>query len=149
MRRPSPKRQHRLKRTSNGTILGLSGNVPIQPPVLGSNKHTPHEGESRGITTTNLQHRHNNDYKPVQPIITKPKFSKAVIQAISVKLQSLTAEVKKRRLQHVAKVYQASPSMVSLIIVIAGRRRIPLYGPARRQRARIGQASDLILKTHT
>ena len=36
----------------NGTILGLSGNVPIQPPVLGSNKHTPHEGESRDITTT-------------------------------------------------------------------------------------------------
>src|SRR6185437_7383564 len=32
-------------------ILGLSGNVPIQPPVLGSNKHTPHDGESRDITT--------------------------------------------------------------------------------------------------
>ena len=45
-------RQHRLKRTSNGTILGLSGNIPIQPPVLGSNKHTPHEDESRDITTT-------------------------------------------------------------------------------------------------
>ena len=44
----------RLKHTSNGTILGLSGNVPIQPPVLGSNKHTPHEGESRDITTTIL-----------------------------------------------------------------------------------------------
>ena len=42
------------QRTSNGTILGLSGNVPIQPPVLGSNKHTPHEGESRDITTTNF-----------------------------------------------------------------------------------------------
>ena len=33
-------RQYRLKRTSNGTIIGLSGNVPIQPPVLGSNKPT-------------------------------------------------------------------------------------------------------------
>ena len=40
--------------------------------------------------------------------------------------------IKPRRLQHVAKVYQASPSMVSLIMVIAGRRRIPLYGPTRR-----------------
>ena len=28
----------------------LSGNVSIQPPDLGSNKHTPHEGESRDIT---------------------------------------------------------------------------------------------------
>ena len=60
-----------------------------------------------------------------------------------------TAEDETRRLQHVATVYQASPSMVSLVIVIAGRRRIPLYGPARRQRARVGQASDLLLKTHT
>ena len=42
------------QRTSNGIILGLSGNVPIQPPVLGSNKHTLHEGESRDITTTNF-----------------------------------------------------------------------------------------------
>ena len=42
------------KRTSNGTILGLSGNVPIQPPVLVSNKHTPHEGESRDITTIHI-----------------------------------------------------------------------------------------------
>ena len=48
------KRQHQLKRTSNGTILGLSGNVPIQPPDLGSNKHTPHEEESRDITTIYL-----------------------------------------------------------------------------------------------
>ena len=71
------------------------------------------------------------------------------MQALSVKLQSLKAEGKTRRLQHVAKWYQTSPSMVSLVRVIAGRRRIPLYGPARRQRARIGQASDLILKTHT
>src|SRR6185369_9773254 len=60
------KRQHRLKRTSNGTILGLSGNIPIQPPVLGSNKHTPHEGESRDITTTIfLHHRHKSYYNPV------------------------------------------------------------------------------------
>jgi hypothetical protein len=70
------KRQHRLKRTSNGTILGLSGNVPIQPPVLGSNKHTPHEGESKDITTTILQHRQSSDYKPVQTIITKPTLVK-------------------------------------------------------------------------
>ena len=60
------------QRTSNGIILGLSGNVPIQPPVLGSNKHTPHEGESRDITTKILQHRHNIDYKPVQNINTTP-----------------------------------------------------------------------------
>jgi len=40
--------------TLNGTILGLSGNVTIQPPDLGSNKHTPHEGESRDITTINF-----------------------------------------------------------------------------------------------
>ena len=51
--------QHHKGHTSSNalqteTILGLSGNVPIQPPVLGSNKHTPHEGESRGITTTNF-----------------------------------------------------------------------------------------------
>jgi hypothetical protein len=63
----------------------------IQPPVLGSNKHTPHEGESRDITTTILQHRQSSDYKPVQTIITKPKFSKTVIQAISVKIQSLNS----------------------------------------------------------
>ena len=50
-----PPELSRLKRTSNGIILGLSGNVPIQPPVLGSNKHTPREGESRDITTTILQ----------------------------------------------------------------------------------------------
>jgi len=54
----------------------LSGNVPIQPPVLGSNKHTPHEGESRDITTTILQHRQSSDYKPVQTIITKPTLVK-------------------------------------------------------------------------
>ena len=53
-------------------FFGLSGNVPIQPPILGSNKHTPHEGEFRDITTTILQLRHNNDYKPVKNIITKP-----------------------------------------------------------------------------
>ena len=47
-------KEHQLKRTSNGTILGLSGNVPIQLPDLGSNKHTPHEGESRDITTIYL-----------------------------------------------------------------------------------------------
>ena len=52
-------------------FLGLSGNVPIQPPIHGSNKHTPHEGEFRDITTTILQLRHN-DYKPVKNIITKP-----------------------------------------------------------------------------
>ena len=121
----------------------------MQPPVLGSNKHTPHEGESRDITTIILQHRQSTDYKPVQTIITKTNLSKTVIQALSIKLQSLTTEDKTRRLQHVAKVYQASPSMVLLVKVIAGRRRIPFYGPARRQWARIGQASDLILKSHT
>ena len=54
----------------------LSGNVLIQPPVLGSNKHTPHEGESRDITTTILQHRQSSDYKLVQTIITKPTLVK-------------------------------------------------------------------------
>ena len=65
-----------LKRTSNRTILGLSGNVPIQPLILRSNEHTPHEGESRDITTTILQHRQSIDYKPVQTIITKPTLVK-------------------------------------------------------------------------
>ena len=96
-----------------------------------------------------LQHRQGKDYKPGQTIIAKPNLVKTVIQAISVKLQSLNSGRRKRRLQHVVKVYQASPSKVSLVKVIAGRRRIPLYGPARRQRAGMGQASDLVLKTHT
>ena len=41
-----------------------------------NHKHTPHEGESRDITTTILQHMHSNDYKPVQTIITKPTLVK-------------------------------------------------------------------------
>ena len=131
-------RQYRLKRTWNGTILGLSGNVQIQPPVLGSNKHTPHEGESRDITTTILQRRHSNDYKPVKNYYYKANLSKTVIQAITLTSEFESSGKRQRRLQHVPKVYQASPSMVSLVIVIAGRRRIPLYGPARRQWARIG-----------
>ena len=77
------------------------------------------------------------------------KRSKAVIQATTISSEFKTAEVNTRRLQHVAKGHQASPSMVSLIMVIAGRRRIPLDGPARRQRAGIGQTSNLVLKTHT
>ena len=96
-----------------------------------------------------LHHRHKSYYKLVLKHQYKTKRSKAVIQATTISSEFKTAEVKTRRLQHVAKGHQASPSMVSLVIVIAGRRRIPLYGPARRQRARIGQASDLILKTHT
>src|SRR6185312_16412233 len=59
----------------------LSGNVPIQPPVLGSNKHTPHEGESRDITTTILQHRQGKDYKLVQTIITKPNLVKQLYKS--------------------------------------------------------------------
>ena len=57
-------------------ILGLSGNVPIQPPVLRSKKHTPHEGESRDITTTKFYNtdKFSSDYKPVQTIITKPNL---------------------------------------------------------------------------
>ena len=67
---------------------------------------------------------------------------------------NISSESKQRKMKHdhyntSPKVYQASPSLVSLVIVITGRRRIPFYGPARRQRARIGQTSDLILKTHT
>src|SRR6185436_20056166 len=92
MCRPSQKRQHRLKRTSNGTILGLSGNVPIQPPVLGSNKHTPHEGESRDITTTILQHRQSSDYNMFRSTYYKTKLCKIVIQAIT-----LTSEFEKQR----------------------------------------------------
>ena len=64
-------------------------------------------------------------------------------------VQSLSSGKKTRWLQHVAKVYQASPSKVSLIGVIAGRSRIPLYGPARGQRAGPSQTSGLVLKTHT
>ena len=138
------------QRTSNGTILGLSGNIPIQPPVLGSNKHTPHEAESKDITTTILQHRQSSDYNMFQSTYYKTKLCKTVIQAISVKLQSLKSSRNRiRRLQHVIEVYQASPSKVSLVRVIASRRRIPLYGPARRQRAGPRQTSDLVLKTHT
>ena len=66
----------------------------------------------------------------------------------------VSSEFKQRKMKYddyntSPKVSQASPNLVSLVIVIAGRRRIPFYGPARRQSARIGQASDLILKTHT
>ena len=65
------------------------------------------------------------------------------------KVQSKSSGKITRWLQHVAKGYQASPSKVSLIVVIAGRGRIPLYGPARGQRAGPSQTSDLVLKTHT
>src|SRR6185437_8098651 len=69
--------QHQLQRTSNGTILGLSGNVPIQPPILGSNKHTPHEGESRDITTIHiLQHRHIICYITFKILNTDPNLVK-------------------------------------------------------------------------
>ena len=76
--------QHRLKRTSNVTILGLSGNVPIQPLVLGSNKHTPHEGESRDITTTVLQHRQSSDYNMFRSTYYRSKLCKTVIQTTTV-----------------------------------------------------------------
>ena len=114
-------------------FFGLSGNVPIQPPVLGSNKHTPHEGESRDITTTILQHRHSKDYKPVQIIITKPNLENSYTSH-----KCKASGFKQRKIKHDGyntsqKGYQASPSMVSLVKVIAGRRRIPLYRPARRQ----------------
>ena len=92
---------------------------------------------------------HSNDYKPVKNYYYKANLSKTVIQAITLTSEFESSGKRQRRLQHVAKVYQASPSKVSLVTVIAGRRCIPLYGPARRQRAWIGQASDLILKTHT
>ena len=69
-------RQYRLKRTSNRTIISLSGNVPIQPPVLGSNKHTPHEGESRDITTIHiLQHKHSIYYNKFQSTYYRSKLS--------------------------------------------------------------------------
>ena len=97
-----------------------------------------------------LQHRQGKDYNMIQSTYYKTKLCKTVIQAISVKLQSLKSSRNRiRRLQHVIEVYQASPSKVSLVRVIASRRRIPLYGPARRQRAGPRQTSDLVLNTHT
>ena len=50
-------------------------------------KHTPHDGESRDITTIHiLQHMHSIYYKLIQSIITDPK-SVNVIQAISLKFR--------------------------------------------------------------
>ena len=52
-------------------------NVPIQPPDLGSNKHTPHEGESRDITTIHiLQHRHSIYYIKFKVFNTDPNLVK-------------------------------------------------------------------------
>src|SRR6185312_6486025 len=42
-----------------------------------------------------LQHRQGKDYKPVQTIIAKQNLVKTVIQAISVKLQSIKQRKKK------------------------------------------------------
>ena len=95
-----------------------------------------------------LQHKHSSYYKPVQSIITDPN-SVSIIQDITLSSELKSSGKKIRRLQYIAKVYQASPSKISLIGVIAGRRRIPFYEPARRQRARPSQTSDLVLKTHT
>ena len=95
-----------------------------------------------------LQHKHNSYYKPVQSIITYPNSVKHYTRH-KFKVQSLSSRKKTRRLQHIAKAYQASPRKVSLIGVIAGRRQIPLYGPAIRQRAGPSQTSGLVLKTHT
>src|SRR6185312_4044916 len=123
--------------------------VPIQPPVLGSNKHTPHEGESIDITTIHiLQHRHSIYYIKFKVLNIDPNLVKHYTRH-EFHVQSLSSGKKTRLLQHVAKVYQASPSKVSLIGVITGRRRIPLYGPARGQRAGPSQTSSLVLKTHT
>ena len=66
-----------------------------------------------------LQHKHNSYYKPVQSIITDPNSVKQYTRH-KFKVQSLSSRKKTRRLQHVAKAYQASPSKVSLIGVIAG-----------------------------
>ena len=97
-----------------------------------------------------LQHRHSKDYKLVQTIITKPKFSKNSYTSHKCKTTEFkTAEEGNDSYNTSQKVYQASPSKVSLVKIIAGRRRIPLYGPARRQRAGPRQTSDLVLKTHT
>jgi len=97
-----------------------------------------------------LYHKHKSYYKLVLKHYYKYKLKKkTVIQTINLTSEFESSRKRQRRLQHVAKVYQVSPSKVSLITVIAGRRCIPLYGPARRQRAWIGQASDLILKSHT
>ena len=81
-------------------------------------------------------------------VITDPNLVKHYTRH-KFHVQSLSSGKKTRRLQHVAKVYQGSPRKVSLIGVIDGRRRIPFYGPARRQRAGPRQTSDLVLKTHT
>ena len=61
-----------LNALQTGQFLGLSGNVPIQPPILGS-KSIPRTKASPEILQPQvLQHRHSKDYKPVQKIITKP-----------------------------------------------------------------------------
>ena len=110
----------------------LSGNVSIQPPVLGSNKHTPHEDESRDITTTYFITQAHLLLQTSSKHYYRTKLSKTVIQAITLSSEFEKQWKENTTATHVAKVYQASPSKVSLIRVIAGRRRIPLYGPARR-----------------
>ena len=94
-----------------------------------------------------LQYRHRSYYKPVQSRITDPNLVKHYTS--QVQGSEFKQWKKTRWLQHVAKVYRANPSKVSLVEVIAGRRRIPFYGPARRQRAGPRQTSNLVLKTHT
>ena len=42
-----------------------------------------------------LQHRHSNDYKPVENLITKPNLSKTVIQAMNI-----SSESKQRKIKH-------------------------------------------------
>ena len=85
------------------------------------------------LQTQFLQHRHSNDYKPVENLITKPNLIKTVIQAMNISSESKQRKMKHDHYNTSPKVYQASPSLVSIVIVIAGRRRIPFYGPARRQ----------------
>ena len=96
-----------------------------------------------------LQHRHSIYYNKFKVLNTDPNLVNHYTRH-KFKVQSFKNSGKKtRRLQHVAKGHQASPSKVSLVGVIAGRGRIPLYGPARRQRAGPRQTSDLVIKTHT
>src|SRR6185436_19674360 len=103
MCRPSQKRQHRLKCTSYGTILGLSGNVPIQPPDLGSNKHTPHEGESRDITTIHFTTQVKQLLQQISSIITCPNLVKSYtrhkfeVQRFKLRKENTTATTHRKK----------------------------------------------------
>ena len=61
-------------------------------PALGSNKHTPHEGESRDITTTCFTKKSSVVITTSSRHYYKTKLSKTVIQTIT-----LSSEFEKQR----------------------------------------------------